>query len=163
MVQAGDRTFSENVSDSAIRNIMRRNPRLPRDLVERFAKSELSNAQQVGRLFTAKEVAEIEDRVYEQVNVKINYGDQKRKILNNTHIDKGGVFNSGRTASSYGDRFAPKPRAGSTAGNYRRNMFLNSGDARQNANNTIASNYQTTISKVQAMQNVTNYNYGFHE
>ena len=110
-------------------------------------------------------MAEIEDRVYEQVNVKINYGDQKRKILNNSFIvDKGGVFNNGRANSSYQDRFAPKPRAGSSAGSYRRNLFVNSCDVRQNANNTtLASNYQTTISKAQAMQNITNHNYGKHE
>ena len=37
----------------------------------------MRNAQKNGRLYTAKELAEVEDKVYARVNVMVSYGDSK--------------------------------------------------------------------------------------
>ena len=63
-------TVVQQAAKSAARNIMLRNSRLDPEVVERTAVREFTQAQSAGRLFTAKEVSEIEDRVYTLVGVK---------------------------------------------------------------------------------------------
>ena len=64
------RNVTEQAAITAMRNILARNPRLAPDVVEKVAMQEFTAAQTAGRLFTAKEVMEIEDKVYALVNVK---------------------------------------------------------------------------------------------
>ena len=52
---------------------MERNPMLPESFVERHAMAEFEKAQVGGRMFTAKEIAEVEDLIYGKVNFKQNY------------------------------------------------------------------------------------------
>ena len=69
-----------------------RNPRLPKDLVEAHAKAELAQAQSNGRLFTAKELQEVEDRVYAQVNVRLTYGNHVASVGNSKKMNVAGLF-----------------------------------------------------------------------
>ena len=47
-----------------MKNLMARNPRLPIELVRKHVSLELAHAMENGRLYTAKELAEIEEKVY---------------------------------------------------------------------------------------------------
>ena len=62
---------------NAMKNILARNPRLEPEVVEKTAMREFTAAQTAGRLFTAKEAGEIEDKVYTLVNVKNNIEQQR--------------------------------------------------------------------------------------
>ena len=72
---ARDRAVAEKAQGITVANIMTRNPRLPRQLVEKCVAVEMLNAYRIGRLYTAKELAEIEEKVYTQVIVKRQYSE----------------------------------------------------------------------------------------
>ena len=59
---------------------MKRNPKLSPITIEKHARNELMLAQGNGRLFTAKELTEIEDKVYQQLTVKLGFGRHKKVI-----------------------------------------------------------------------------------
>ena len=63
-----------NTVRQAVKNLIVRNPKLPETLVEKHAIAEFSKAQQAGKMFTAKEIADVEDHIYAKVNFKQNYG-----------------------------------------------------------------------------------------
>ena len=50
-------------------------------------------------MFTAKELTEIEDRVYAQVNVKLTYSGQAAHVQATKRLNTAGIF----TGASYND------------------------------------------------------------
>ena len=63
-------------------------------MVEQVASTEISNAQKNGKLFTAKELEDIEDRVYAQANTKVRYSHDRYAAMDKTHssIDTMGIL-----------------------------------------------------------------------
>ena len=68
------RAVAEKALDLTMKNLMARNPKLPVDLVRKLLGIELSSAMQNGRLYTAKELNEIEEKVYAEVNLRVSHG-----------------------------------------------------------------------------------------
>ena len=96
-----DKNVALNATNAAVKNILTRNPRLPKELVQQHAYAELTQAQKNGRLFTAKELAEVEDKVYAQINVKLTYGSQAQHVHANKRINTAGIFGGGTTLNDY--------------------------------------------------------------
>ena len=68
------RAVAEKALDMTVKNLMVRNPKLPVDLVRKLLGIELSRAMQNGRLYTAKELNEIEEKVFAEVNLRVSHG-----------------------------------------------------------------------------------------
>ena len=67
------RAIASKALDLTVSNIMARNSNLPLELVRKLVSTELANAINNGKLYTAKELHEIEERVYAQVNLRVSY------------------------------------------------------------------------------------------
>ena len=72
---SADKQVISKATQQAVTNICRKNSKLPLDLVQRLAQAEFTDAQLKGRLFTSKEVGDIEDRIYTLVMFKLSHTD----------------------------------------------------------------------------------------
>ena len=84
---------------TAVRNILKRNPRLPMNEVEHTAIKEFARAQASGRMFTAKEVGEIEDKVFSLVNHKTTITHHRNHVARSLQkLEKSALVTRGATA-----------------------------------------------------------------
>ena len=67
-----------------VKNVLERNPRLPSGMVESVANAEINHALKNGKLFTAKELEDLEDRVYAQANTKVRYSHDRYAAMDKT-------------------------------------------------------------------------------
>ena len=74
------RAVAEKALDMTVKNLMVRNPKLPVDLVRKLLGIELSRAMQNGRLYTAKELNEIEEKVFAEVNLRVSHGQSIKNV-----------------------------------------------------------------------------------
>ena len=65
-------------------------------MVEQVANAEINHAQKNGKLFTAKELEDIEDRVYAQANTKVRYSHDRYAAMDKTQssIETMGILRS---------------------------------------------------------------------
>ncbi len=59
---------------------MERNPKLPKALVEKMATEDFAEANKAGRLSTAKELGEIEDKIFQRINLRVKYGNNRQTV-----------------------------------------------------------------------------------
>ena len=79
-----DANVTQRASYVTVKNVLERNPRLPTHMVEQVANAEINDAQKNGKLFTAKELEDIEDRVYAQANTKVRYSHDRYAAMDKT-------------------------------------------------------------------------------
>ena len=118
---------------------MVRNPRLPVDLVKKYVGVELGKAMQNGRLYTAKELGEVEEKVYAEINLRVSHGEQLQCVLESNKFANygGGIFNTaekrrnqdqGKKTAGPSERYARIAVGASARGPFRGNPHLSTRD-----------------------------------